>query len=224
MVAVKTNAATHLGVGLYGLEDAASLLHIRPSTLRAWLTPKHRLVPRTLPLRDRPITFAELMELHFIVMFRNEGVSLQTIRKASKAASAKFHTDYPFSVKRFDTDGRTVFATLIDKEKDDIVVEDLRRGQLVFEKIMKPFFHKLDFHGMQEVARFWPMEKKGRIVLDPERQFGKPIDAETGVPTRAIFNASKAGGGQDSKTVAKWFGIPVQAVQAAVTFETSLVE
>jgi len=164
------------------------------------------------------------MELHFIAMFRSEGVSLQTIRRASMAAAARFSTDYPFSVKRFDTDGRTVFATLIDEEKDRVVVEDLKKGQYVFDTVMKPFFHWLDFGGEVEVTRFWPMEKKGRVVLDPQRKFGKPIDAGSGIPTRAIYNATLAGGGQEPKVVAKWLGIPLQAVQAAIAFESSLHE
>ena len=47
---------------------------------------------------------------------------------------------------------------------------------------------------------------------------GKPIDAETGVPTSALYDAVLAGDGQSSAVVAQWFGVPVQAVQAAATF------
>lgn len=215
--------ATHIGIGLYGFADAARLLGISLSKLRSWVSPKERLIHRQLPADEKAITFAELMELYFIAMFRNEGVSLDTIRRASAAAAAKFSADYPFSVKRFDTDGRTVFATLIHEETDGVMVEDLRHGQYVFEKIMKPFFHKLEFRGAHEVSRFWPREKRGRIVLDPARQFGRPIDAETGVPTKAIYDACMAGHGQDPKEVARWFKIPLAAVQAAGAFERSLV-
>lgn len=217
---VTSKAHPHVGVGLYGLADAARLLHVAPSTLRSWLSPTGGLVPRRLPAEERTITFSELMELHFIAMFRSEGVSLQTIRLASAATAARFSTDYPFSVKRFDTDGRTVFATLTDEEQDRIVIEDLKRGQYVFERIMKPFFHKLEFRGARDVARFWPMEKRGRVLLDPRRKFGRPIDAETGVPTRAIYNAYRAAGRQDERMIAKWFDVPLQAVNAAIAFES----
>ncbi|HEX5442904.1 MAG TPA: hypothetical protein VFW87_03700 [Pirellulales bacterium] len=86
-----------------------------------------------------------------------------------------------------------------------------------------PFFQKLDFRGGQEVTRFWPLERKGGVVLDPERKFGKPIDAESGVPTRALYDAAQAGGGQDQKLVARWFGVSPHAVRAAVAFEKSLL-
>lgn len=180
-------------------------------------------MPQRLPVAEQAITFIELMELYFIGIFREQGVAPRTIRRASAAAASKFGTDYPFAVKRFDTDGRTIFATLVDSATDRQIVEDLRRGQYVFEQIMKPFFQKLDFRNGQEVTRFWPMERKGGIVLDPERKFGKPIDAESGVPTRALYNAVQAGGGQEQKRVARWFGVSCHAVRAAVAFEKSLV-
>jgi len=177
-----------------------------------------------LPADEHAITFVELMELHFIKLFRGEGVSMQTIRRASAAATAKFSTSYPFSVKRFDTDGRTIFATMMKDESDTVLVEDLKSCQYVFDQIVKPFFRKLEFRGTQDVVRFWPMEKKGRVVLDPERKFGKPIDAASGVPTKAIYDAVFAGGGQSPRDVARWLDIPIQAVEAAVAFENSLLE
>lgn len=214
----------HIGVGLYSIRDAARLLRVRPSTLRSWVSPKGRLVPRRLPVEEKAVTFAELMELHFIAMFHSEGVSLQTIRKASVAAAVKFSTGYPFSAKQFGADGRTIFATLLGEEKNSVVTEDLKHAQCVFEKTVKAFFHKLEFRGAPQVSHFWPMGKKGRVVLDPARKFGRPIDAETGVPTSAIYNACRAGGGQDAKTVAQWLAIPPRAVEAAVAFESSLPE
>jgi uncharacterized protein (DUF433 family)/DNA-binding transcriptional MerR regulator len=216
---------TLLGAGAYSFNQAARLTGVHPNTIANWAGERKgfpSVIKRQASDRGRILTFAELMELQFVNIFRKEGVSLQTIRKASATASKKFHADYPFSVKRFDTDGKTVFATLISKESDSTIVEDLKHGQLVFEQIIKPFFHKLDFHGAESVERYWPMDKSGRVVLDPMRHFGQPIDAETGVPTSAIADAVNAGGGQDVKIVADWFNLPLEAVLAAVNFERSL--
>jgi uncharacterized protein (DUF433 family) len=186
------------------------------------MDPLHGVVSRRFDPQEKTITFAELIELHFIKMFRDEGVSLQTIRKASLAASKKYKTEYPFCVKRFDTDGRDIFATLVSKETKAEIIEDLKCGQLVFEKIIRPFFHKLEYESTVEPARYWPMEKSGRVVLDPARKFGKPIESETGIQTRAIYEALSAGCGQDEATVAKWLGIPVAAVRAAAAYERGL--
>lgn len=218
---VHRKTRSHIGVGLYSIREAARLLRVSVSKVHRWVRPGDGLVPRYFDPTEHTLTFVELMELHFIKMFRAEGVPLPVIRRVSQMAAKKFDSDYPFTVKRFDTDGKTVFATLMSEASGSVRVEDLQCGQLVFQNIVKPFFRKLEYRGL-ELARYWPLEKRGRIVLDPQRQFGKPIDFETGVPTKVLFNAVTAGGGQDYKEVAKWFGVPLSAVETAVAFEKSL--
>jgi DNA-binding transcriptional MerR regulator/uncharacterized protein (DUF433 family) len=205
------------------MADAARLLNTPLSKVSRWANPRERLLHRYFDPSERILSFAELMELHFIRMFRDEGVSLQAIRKASQAAAKQFESDYPFSVKRFDTDGKTIFATLISKQTKGHLLENLEKGQYVFGSIVRPFFHKLEYKDFDStVTRFWPRGKRGRVVLDPNRKFGRPIDAESGVATSAIFDAINAGGGQKPAIVARWLGVPVSAVNAAVAFEQSL--
>jgi DNA-binding transcriptional MerR regulator len=213
----------YVGVGIYTFQQAARLLGVSGNLLRYWIGEfsAESIVKRQLK-DDRLLTFAELMELHFIKMFRDEDVSLQAIRRAANEAAKKFHAEYPFTVKRFDTDGKSIFATLTSKETNRELVEELKRGQLVFRKLIKPFFKKLDYRGTTDIERFWPMKKSGRVVLDPSRRLGQPIDSETAVPTDMIYKAFTAGDGQEVSTVAKWFDIPLEAVKAAIRFERTL--
>ncbi len=213
---------SRLGVGLYSISDAARIIGAKPALIRRWAHSSEGLIPRELGAGEGLLTFAELMELHFIKMFRDEGVSLDMIRIASRKAAARYHSDCPFSVKRFDTDGIAIFATLQQESTGKEMLEDIARGQYVFEKIMRPFFRKLEYGKGFDLVRFWPLSKTGRIVLDPARKFGKPIDAETGVPTHVIANALKAGGGQSPAVVARWLGVPLAAVKKAAEFERSL--
>lgn len=212
---------THLGMGLYSVGDAARIVRAPYNNVRRWLDPQTGIISRQFDPSEHTVSFTELMELHFIKLFRDQGVTLQAIRKAARAASARFDTDYPFAVKRFDTDGKTIFATLAKECDNQEIIEDLARGQYVFTTIIRPFFKKLDYDSA-EVSRYWPLTKKNRVVLDPLRQFGRPIDAETGVPTSALYNALRAGGGQSVGEVAKWFDVPESAVRAAAEFERSL--
>jgi len=220
----KKTAPSRLGVGLYSIPEAARIVGAPIGRIRTWISPREALIARFSDPTERTVSFLELMELHFVKMFRSEGVSLQTIRRAACAASRKFQADYPFAVRTFDTDGRTIFATLIRDESDEAVIEavieDLKRGQYVFKEILHPFFRKLEYHGTEEVIRYWPLEPKGRIVLDPQRHFGKPIDAKTGVPTRPLYEAVKAG--EEFAVVAEWFDVPLELVTSAVKFEESL--
>lgn len=221
MVVKLPKRRSHIGVGLYSVSEAARLLGVSQAKVTRWTSEREGLVPRFFDSSENILTFIELMELQFIAMFRDEGVSMQTVKRASQAAAKKFHSEYPFSVKRFDTDGRTVFATLIDEQSNSVAVEDLKHGQYVFEQIVRPFFRKLEYRGQIEIARYWPMEKKGRVVLDPKRKFGRPIDSESGVATRTIYDAVVAAE-QDAATVAEWLRIPLAAVESAVAFEKSI--
>ena len=222
MTGIPASEFTHIGIGLYSLAEAARIMREPITNVRRWASVNDTLVPRQLDASEQTITFVELIELHFIQMFRKEGISLHTIRRTSQIAAERHGTDYPFTVRRFDTDGTSIFSTLKSKTSRKFLLEDIARGQLVFEKIVRPFFRKLEYNRSKELLRFWPMTKRRPIVIDPARKFGKPIDAETGIPTRTIANALSAGGGQSPADVARWLGVSLRAVRAAVDFEHSL--
>lgn len=220
----------HICRGIYTLPQASRLLRVPTPVLRYWIGERKDKNVESIIVRqfatERILTFAELMELHFIKLFRDEDVSFQAIRRAAKKASDKYHSNYPFTYRRFDTDGKSIFATCKNEETDKEIVEDLQHGQLVFKQIIRPFFKRLDYLSTNDAGRYWPLRtssrNSGRIVLDPERRFGQPLDSETGVSTEAIRQAVTAGDGQDVKTVARWLDIPVEAVEAAMKFEKSL--
>ncbi|HLK60645.1 MAG TPA: DUF433 domain-containing protein [Chthonomonadaceae bacterium] len=221
---------TLLGVGLYSLPEAARLLRMPSATLRTWV--EGRSVPSkegrqvVLPVLHRPLqkvegetvlTFQDLIELHFISLFRSEGVSLQTIRAASERAAVLFRTDHPFAVQRLRTDGKRIFAELTPKDIEavryDKILDELALGQTVIDSLAKSFFRKLDYDA-HEVRRWWPLGRENRVVLDSERAFGKPIDAKSGVPTHALYRMVR--GGESPERVAAWYGVELEAVQAAI--------
>jgi uncharacterized protein (DUF433 family) len=155
-------------------------------------------------------------------MLSHEGVSLKTIRRLSNVAGDRFGTDYPLSCKRFEAEGQSLFAALI-QEADESEIEDIKRCRQGFETLVRPFLKKLEYcPDADEAARYWPCGKSARVVLDPERKFGKPIDAETGVATRAIHDAANANSGEEPAAVAAWLGIPTAAVESALAFERSV--
>lgn len=208
-----------LGYGIYSIPVAARIIGTNPKRLRRWLS-KETGICRSRFDNKNAISFLDLLELMFIKMFRDENISLQTIRKAALKAAEKFETTHPFAVKQFDTDGKTIFATLVkDAHGDEEVIEDLRHGQYVFKQVIKPFFKKLEY-GKQDAMKYWPLFKSGRVVLDPNRKLGQPIDSETGIPTQTLYNAVCAG--DDVESVASWFNVPVKAVEQAVKFEKGL--
>lgn len=212
-----------LGIGLYSYADAARILAIHPATLQRWIKPGQGLLARAIPETESILTFQELIELHFIKIFRQENVTLKTILRAAQNAAKLYDTEHPFSVKRFDTDGRTIFATLLEKNnKKEALVEDLARGQLVFSTIVKPFFKKLEYGSDAELVRYWPQGRAAGIVLDPQRCFGKPIDSDSGIATSILYQDSLANPDADAGEIGKWYGIDARAVLQAIDYEKSL--
>lgn len=222
--------ATRIGVGLYSYPEAARIIGVPASTLRQWAkgyyAPRDVTRPRK-PVIDRQfgdepfITFLELVELLLVKLFRQEGVSMQTIRRASARAKQLFDTPYPFATRRFDTDGTRLFATLEREDDSTPTIADMGKGQFAFEQVVRPFFRKLDFGDDGLALAFWPHGRDKRIVIDPKRSFGKPIDAETGVPTTVLADAVYARDGQSVDDVARWYDVPVTAVRAALDYEQS---
>lgn len=222
----------YLGVGFYSYTEAARIIGIPAAKLRRWMRDydyfthdfrrhHHSLILRHFDQGEQILTFLELIELLFISLFRKEGVSLQAIRAAAERASKLFSTEYPFAVKRFSTDGRRIFATLSNEADSSSLMAEMSRGRLVFPLVIEPFLRKIDYQGDDAALMLWPLGRAERVVLDPARAFGKPIDAETGVPTSVLYRAVQAEGDGAIATVAGWYKVPVAAVEAAIAFELS---
>jgi uncharacterized protein (DUF433 family) len=69
-------------------------------------------------------------------------------------------------------------------------------------------------------VRWWPLGRDHRVVLDPERSFGRPIITPESVPTAILARAFQAEGSIDS--VARWYEVDPRSVLDAVEFEKKL--
>lgn len=230
----ETPPSTLLGQGLYSLREAAYLIGVDTRKLKRWAE-GHTYVYQGETHRSEPIvhrkllrvdgedclTFAFLIELKFVAMFRKEGVSLPTIRKIALEASRRFDAAFPFTVKRFDTDGRSIFATMESKATQDKVIEDMQKGQYVFETFARPFFRNIEYIG-DEARLYRPLGADTRIILDPNRNFGKPIDEKSGVPAHVLSRMAKGEAGIEG--TAEWYGVEIEAVQDAIKYEERLLQ
>ena len=222
------------GIGLYTFHEASRLAGIPVRDLRRWLDgysyqnraqDKPASVP---PLWESElsgedmdgISFHDLLEIRFVQAFRQHGVSLQTIRLASHRARELFDTPYPFTSRRFRTDGRTIFASAIE-EAGETELLDLGKRQYAFRKIIEPpLYRGIEFSEDQVATRWYPWQQSKAIVLDPEIAFGKPIVTDGAVRTSTLYDAFVAEG--DKHFVAQLYEVRVAAVEAAVDFEESL--
>jgi uncharacterized protein (DUF433 family) len=165
------------------------------------------------------LSFRDLVELRFVKTFRDQGLSLQTIRVCFGRAVEAVQDERPFSTRRFRTDGKTIFLEITSDVKEGELL-DLKRRQSAFHRILAPSFRDLEFDA-EVVARWFPLGASRRnIVVDPARAFGRPIVAAGGVPTEIIVQAVKIEGSPER--VAALYEVPLPAVRDALEFQRHL--
>jgi uncharacterized protein (DUF433 family) len=223
--------APQLGIGFYTVPEAARLLKIPPLSIRRWLggysyTQGEKTVKMPplwqpqLPAYEHHIElgFRDLIELRVIKSFLDSGLTLITVRNCLEYARECANDDRPFSTRRFQTDGRTIFLESLRRSGEEEVL-DLKDRQYVIKKIIARTFKDLDLSD-DIVTRWRPFEGKQSIIIDPERAFGQPIANSYGVPTVVLADAVKAEGSVDR--VVRLYEVSAPVVRDAVKFEKSL--
>ncbi len=89
----------------------------------------------------------------------------------------------------------------------------------MFRQIAEHFLKDVDYEG-EEVRSYWPLGRGERIIIDRAREFGQPIDDESGIPTYVLYEAYLAGDSMEE--VASWYHVPIESVRAAVKYEKRL--
>jgi uncharacterized protein (DUF433 family) len=225
---MKTDAKELIGVGLYSISETARLTQIPYARIRRWVRGYQFKAGggyrKSLPVVEsqlKPIdhtaalTFLDLLEIRVVDEFLDRGVSWTTLRRAHSNAAQAFHTSHPFCTRRFKTDGREIFAEINAQAADPVLVA-LSESQRVFGAILEPYLEDVDFQKDQPL-RWWPLGRTRGVVIDPTRNFGKPIVAKAGVPTVILAQAYDQE--HSYKTVAAWYEVDERAVREAVQFE-----
>ena len=219
-----------IGLGIYSIPEAARLTKVPNNTIYRWIRgykyTSDENVKQMDPLwtRDIPeidgenaVSFYDLLEIRFINAFRIAGVSWKFIREAALKAQEVFDTTHPFITQKFRTDGKHIFSSFIENNSN--LTLDLNNANYAMEKIIEPSLYKgIEFESNQ-VARWYPYKNK-KIVIDPERAFGRPILNESGIATNILYAAFKAE--KNEKRVAEWYNIDIASVKSAIEYEKGL--
>lgn len=222
---------TRFGVGSYTIQEAASLIKESNRNIARWMkgysytrnNEKHHIDPlweTEWPSEEDHIElgFRDLIELRFVKAFTDAGIGLLAIRNCLEYARECVNDDHPFSTRRFQTDGKTIFLEGIQRSKEARVL-DLKRRQYVFRQIIAQTFKDLDIED-DAVARWRPFNGKQTIVIDPKRSFGQPITNRYGIPTVVLSDALAAEGSIDR--VSRLYDVPPNVIKDAVKFESTL--
>lgn len=213
-----------IGIGLYTPTEASKLLGIRAGKIVRWLRGHEvegrwydRLWRPQIDLQDSKIYlgFRDLMEMRTAHAFMEAGVSAIMIRKAIEEARRFVDDERPLSTTKFKTDGRSIFLEIADESGDPKLL-DLFKRQYAFKRIVESSLKGVEFDGIAP-SRWWPISKDRKILVDPQRSFGQPIEAETGIPTATLAAAVRAEGSVEAAS--RLWQVPAQAIKRAVRFE-----
>lgn len=223
--------ASLLGIGFYTVPEAARLLKIAPLNIRRWLggytytrdgetVKMPPLWQPQLPGYERHIElgFRDLIELRVIKSFLESGLSILTVRNCLEYARECAKDERPFSTRRFQTDGRTIFLESLRRSGEEEVL-DLKKRQYVIKKVIDRTFKDLDLSD-DIVTRWRPFDGKQSIVIDPSRSFGQPIANDFGVPTVVLADAARVEG--SIERVARLYEVSTVVVRDSVKFEKLL--
>lgn len=230
------SVASLVGIGLYTIAEAARLTGVPARSIRRWIVGyksleqgTHREYP---PLWTRQVDesfdeeglgFLDLIEVRFVHAFRTHGISLQAIRLAAKRAATLFDDTHPFATKRFSTDGRSIFAEVLE-ELGEMQLLDLVKNQYAFREVIQPSLYNSLVFEDGTARRWFPNYPQKTIYVDPAIAFGRPVVAARPIRTDVLAAAVRAeGAGADAiAAVARMFEVAPTAVQQAVDYETRL--
>ena len=220
-------------LGLYALPEAARLACVPAQTVRNWVhgysyqaegkrVRAQQLIAPTAGASA--LSFVNLMEVVALAGFRGSGVSMQRVRAAVAFVEQQLEIDHALASYRMLTDGVDLFWAFQERHHDKALVNASRGGQRVFPEAVMRYLREVEW-GQDEVAvRWWPGAKvagEGTVVVDPNRAFGAPVIAHTGIRIEDVFSRFYAG--EPMAVLADDYGVSVGQIEAAVQVESRIL-
>ncbi len=208
--------------------EAARQLRIPPSTVIHWLEGGTRRgtwyepILREDPLGNTEMTWGEVVEARYLRAYRREhAVSMQRLRPFIRVMRQEFGVPYPLAhFKPFVGDGRRLLAEI--QERLEVpqrlrLVYEVASGQSILDPKVVGFLERVDFAetGQREARRLRPAGPSSPVVMDP--LFGSAAATVRGVRTEVLAELHEAGVPVGS--IAQDFGLPLQIVKAAISWE-----
>jgi uncharacterized protein (DUF433 family) len=209
-------------------QEAARQLAIPATTLIRWLEGEHRggtwyaPVLREEPSGEPDMTWGEMVEARYLRAYRARNVPMQRLRPFIAGMRQEFGVPYPLAHFKPFASGRRL---LLDVQEQLHLPEALRMvyevstGQLILDRRVVGFLERVDFSetGEQEALRIRPAGKDSPVIIDPLISSG--ASTVRGIRTEILGEQASAGAPVDE--IAEDFGLPVDVVKAALSYEWS---
>ena len=216
----------------YSLAEAARYLRLPLPTLRAWVVGRtyatgggpRRSPPALAIARAKPamLSFVNLAEAHVLAAItRDHDVPLQRVRPALAFLARRFGSPHPLIDRIFETDRHDLFVREAGR-----LVNVSRAGQVALGATLDLFLSRIEWDATGIAARLFPFTGRAEsgtpraVVIDPNLAFGKPVLANTSVPTVIVAERFKAG--ESLAALAADYGRDPLDIQEAIRCELDL--
>ncbi|HLC03221.1 MAG TPA: hypothetical protein VJK02_09305 [Anaerolineales bacterium] len=165
-------------------------------------------------------SFLNLIDLLYVKQFLDEGLSLQKLRLALEEAKERIGA-FHFANQTFFTDGRNIHLQFGDDGGPIMAL--LTGGQYSIAPIIAQLATRIEFDEVTGYAeRYYPLGKKGLVVIDPKFSFGRPtLVGRRGITTANVIDLYR-GEAKRLQPVCKWLGLSRREAQAAIGYELSI--
>jgi uncharacterized protein (DUF433 family) len=192
------------------------------------------------------LSFTNLVELFVLADLRRvHGVPLQRVRTALRYVEKHLGIARPLVDARFKTDGLDMFvehlaepdaAPSVTKKPRGAVrrppaaapvtgalVNASAGGQVAIRQALETRLSRVEFDDTGFAVRLFPLVRRDSvqqphsIMMDPQRGFGRPVLAATGIRTSIV--ADRFFAGESYQDLADDYGVPLEQIEDAVRCE-----
>lgn len=215
----------------YGASEAARLLKLKPSTVRAWCfgqpykdrsgSPRNFAQVIVPDRAARLLSFANLCELHILgAITRTYRIPLQRVRPALAYVRKELDLRRPLLASEFRTNGLDLFLDHAGQ-----LVSVSRGGQTAMRGEFERALDRIERGGGGHPVRLFPFTRipKGTslppttVVIDPLVAFGRPVLAKARVRTEVINERFLAG--DSPAEMAQDYGVHEEDILEALRYE-----
>jgi uncharacterized protein (DUF433 family) len=222
----------------YSVPQASEYLEVPYRTLTRWVNGyRNPANARQGPVVGQPIihardpqagrerlSFAGLVEAQVIWALRKGGVSLQNLRRVTKALREELDEadDWGLVSKRLYVSGADVLWNLAEDWDDEEAAElvELASGQRVFTAAVRQYLERIEYDDEYARSLYLPVAGRRIVTVDPYRNFGDPTFTNGGAAVRMVLGRVDAG--EPVEQVAGDYGVPLEDIEATRAYAASL--
>lgn len=211
----------------YSLEDAAHILRIPLSTMKAWVRGQHyrkggtgrfiNFSPLIVPASPSQglLSFYNLAEAHVLRATRDRNVPLRNVRRALDYIREQLPSSpHPLISYEFSTYGKSVFIDHLGS-----TINATAHGQTAMRKVLETYLQRIERDAQGMPIQIYPMNTH-QLAINPLLSSGQLVVKGTRIMVSVLAARREAGESYDD-LVQDYRLTPSQIEQAVTEFATS---